>query len=491
MRSAIRFLFGDERRELSGFDPTLTVLDWLRLQERQMGTKEGCGEGDCGACTVVVGRLAGGVLRYEAVNACIRFMATLDGCQLLTVEHLKRADGRLHPVQQALVDAHGSQCGFCTPGVVMSLFALWLQQDAPHPARIETVLQGNLCRCTGYEPIVNAARAMGALDQGAREEASAFAAASAARLAELQDDETVAIERGSRVFLAPRTIDRLALTLEERPDATILAGATDIGLWVTKKMRVLDELVWLGRVDELRRVSESAEAIRIGAALTYSEVWAHLARLFPDMGELVRRTGGEQVRNMGTIGGNIANGSPIGDMPPALIALGARLRLRGGEETREIPLEDFFIAYGEQDRRAGEFVESVSIPKLAPAARFRCYKISKRFEEDISALCAAFCVTLGADHTIASARIAFGGMAGTPKRAEAAEAALIGRSWTRASFLDAADALPHDFTPIQDMRASADYRLRVARNLFERFFIETSGQRVETRLAGDPGLAHV
>lgn len=491
MRQTIRFLLGDEPREFGGFDPTLTVLDWLRLQEGRTGTKEGCAEGDCGACTIVVGRLVAGAMRYEAVNACIRLMATLDGCQLLTVEHLKRPDGRLHPVQQALVEAHGSQCGFCTPGIVMSLYALWLQQDDPHPARVETVLQGNLCRCTGYEPIVKAAQNMGRIEPEARADAARAAAHAAQLIAVMADEETIAFEHGERAFFAPADLDRLAAILEDRPETTIVAGATDIGLWVTKKLKILQEVVWLGRIPELRAIGEMQRHIEIGAMLSYSDVWGHLARLFPDLGELIRRIGGEQVRNQGTIGGNIANGSPIGDMPPALIALDASLTLRCGAETRSLPLEDFFIAYGEQDLRAGEFLVSVKIPKLAPQARFRAYKASKRFEQDISAVCAAFHVTPASDRTIARARIAFGGMAGTPKRALAAEEALIGRSWTRTSFMDAAQALAHDFTPLSDMRASADYRMHVARNLFERFFIETSGQRVETRLAGDPRLAYV
>lgn len=480
MRDTLRFLLGDERVEIASCDPTLTVLDWLRLDRRMTGSKEGCAEGDCGACTVVVGRIDRGLMRYEAINACIRFLPTLDGCQLLTVEHLKGEDGALHPVQQAMVDCHGSQCGFCTPGFVMSLFALWLNEDAPSVSRIEDALAGNLCRCTGYEPIIAAARRMyrlGAADRFDRD-------AVAKRLSELSDTETLSLSGPSGRFLAPATVEALADLLIAEPQATLIAGATDVGLWVTKGMRRLDPVIYLGQIEALREIEDRDDHLRIGAMATQTDVRSALAALSPQLDELMRRFGGEQVRNAGTIGGNIANGSPIGDLPPVLIALGAKLVLRRGDDRRSIPLEGFFLDYRKQDRREGEFVEAVIVPKLAADALFHVSKISKRFDEDISAVCGAFLLRIGEDGRVAESRLAYGGMAGIPKRAAAAETALIGRNWDEAAVTAAIAALPKDFTPLRDMRASAQYRLTVAGNLLRRFLIETTQPEVETRVAG-------
>jgi xanthine dehydrogenase small subunit len=479
MRDTLRFLLGDELVEIANCDPTLTVLDWLRLDRRLTGSKEGCAEGDCGACTVVVGRLDRGRLRYEAINACIRFLPTLDGCQVLTVEHLKGPDGSLHPVQQAMVDCHGSQCGFCTPGIVMSLFALWLNEDAPSVARIEDALAGNLCRCTGYEPIIAAAQRMYAGD-GNRPDPETITA----RLRALADDATLALSGPGGHFFAPATIGELADLVAAHPQATLVAGATDVGLWVTKGMRRLDPVIFLGRVTALREIADRGDHLVFGAMATHAEVRPVLASLSPQLDELMRRFGGEQVRNAGTIGGNIANGSPIGDLPPALIALGATLVLRRGGEQRQIPLENFFLNYRKQDRREGEFVEAVIVPRPGPDALIHVSKISKRFDEDISAVCGAFLLRLDSAGRIAEARLAYGGMAGTPKRAAAAEAALTGRHWDEVAVNAAIAALASDFTPLSDMRASAGYRLTVAGNLLLRFLIETTQPDVETRVAG-------
>jgi xanthine dehydrogenase small subunit len=489
-RSEIRFLLGEERRVLSGFDPMTTILDWLRLEEGLVGTKEGCAEGDCGACTVLVGRIEDGRVRYQSVNACIRLLATLDGCQMLTVEHLKGSDGSLHPVQRAMVEANGSQCGFCTPGFVMSLAGIWLDEDRPSADRVETALQGNLCRCTGYEPIIAAAARMYDLYDGGSDALSGISGRSVSLLSELDDDQCVDLNGEAGRFIAPASLDGLAASLADNPDTTVLAGATDVGLWITKGMRRLDPVVYLGRVEELRRTSVAADHVEIGAGVSYSDAWCVLAEHFPSLGELIGRIGGEQVRNMGTIGGNIANGSPIGDTPPPLIALGARLVLRQGEARREIALQDFFIDYGRQDRRPGEFVEAVRVPKLARGAIFRVYKISKRLDEDISAVCAAFHLMLDASGAVTSARIAFGGMAATPKRASATEAALTGGPFDTAALERAVAALSGDFQPISDMRASADYRARVAGNLLRRLHAEITHPDVAVRLSDRRRAAH-
>ena len=306
MRNTLRFLLGDERVEIASCDPTLTVLDWLRLDRRMTGSKEGCAEGDCGACTVVVGRLDRGRLRYEAINACIRFLPTLDGCQLLTVEHLKGGDGALHPVQQAMVDCHGSQCGFCTPGFVMSLFALWLNEDTPSVARIEDALAGNLCRCTGYEPIIAAAQQMYRI--GNRDGLAEGRKAVAVGLRDLADEETLTLHAPGGVFSAPATVEALVDLVKLHPKATLVAGATDVGLWVTKGMQRLDPVLYLGRIEALRVVEDLGDHLRIGAMATHAEVRPALAALSPQLDELMRRFGGEQVRNAGTIGGNIGTG---------------------------------------------------------------------------------------------------------------------------------------------------------------------------------------
>jgi xanthine dehydrogenase small subunit len=493
MRETLRFLLGDELIEIDRCDPTLTVLDWLRLDRRMTGTKEGCAEGDCGACTVIVGRLDRGTLRYEAINACIRFLPTLDGCRLLTVEHLKDADGGLHPVQQAMVECHGSQCGFCTPGFVMSLLALRLNEAAPGIGRIEDALAGNLCRCTGYEPILAAGQRM---DEIAPREADRFLRgreAVAVRLAALQDGETLALQGEGGRFYAPATVAALAGLVAAHPQATLVAGATDVGLWVTKAMKRLDPVIFLGRIEALREIADEGDHLRLGAMASQTDVRKALAGLSPQLDELMRRFGGEQVRNAGTIGGNIANGSPIGDLPPALIALDATLVLarsaQGAIERRALPLESFFLDYRKQDRRPDEFVEAVLVPKPAADMLFHVSKVSKRFDEDISAVCGAFRLRLGPGGTVTEARLAYGGMAGIPKRAAAAEAALTGRTWGEDAVAAAIAALPQDFTPLDDMRASAHYRLKVAGNLLRRFLIETTQTSIRTRVAGPPAEA--
>jgi xanthine dehydrogenase small subunit len=470
VRREIRFLLGHEPRVLARVDPTVTVLEYLRGVEHRKGTKEGCAEGDCGACTVVLARPEGGRLRFEAVNACIRFLPTVDGCQLLTVEDLRAPDGTLHPVQAAMVEANASQCGFCTPGFVMSLLPVYQAGGEPTPEAVDDALAGNLCRCTGYGPIAAAALAMrDAL--GATAHLDGRAADALATLEGWRDRETVALEHEGRRYFAPAGVGDLAALLVEHPDATVLAGGTDVGLWVTKLRRRLDTVVYVGRVRELAEIRETADAVEIGAGVTYRDATAALARHWPDMGELIRRLGSVQIRNCGTIGGNVANGSPIGDSPPALIAAGATLGLRRGDERREMPLEAFFLAYGKQDRRASEFVERITIPKPGPGTHFRCYKLSKRFDQDISALCGAFRIELDGDRVV-SARVAFGGMAPVPKRAASAEQALAGRAWGEEAVEEAAAALASDFAPISDMRASAGYRLRAAQNLLRKCFLE-------------------
>jgi xanthine dehydrogenase small subunit len=476
---SIRFILNDRDIALTSVSPTGMLLDFLRLERRLTGTKEGCAEGDCGACTVLVGRLSGDDLVYESVNACIRFTGSLNATHVVTVEHLAAKDGTLHPVQQALVDYHGSQCGFCTPGFVMSLYGLWLSKDNPGRADIEKALQGNLCRCTGYEPIVKAAEAVGKMRPDAvfaplmkmRQDITA-------RLKAMRNDETILIGDDVARVVVPGSALALAEVLDTYPQATVVAGSTDVGLWVTKQMREISPVIFINGIEELQLIRETKEGITIGAGVTYSAAFKLVSSRYPAFGRLLDRLGGEQVRNMGTIGGNIANGSPIGDTPPPLIALDAGVTLRSKAGQRTVPLEDYFIEYGRQDRRPGEFVESIFVPNMPDGDLFSVYKVSKRRDEDISALCGAFRIALDGD-LVTSARIAFGGMAGTPKRAANVEAALIGRLWNEETVKAAQIAFEQDYQPLTDWRATAAYRMLAAKNLLMRFFLETSGEKAE------------
>lgn len=484
MSEPVRFVSGGQVVTVAPDVPhTMTVLEYLRSRLRRTGSKEGCAEGDCGACTVVVADAGpDGKLRHRAVNACILFVHQLDGKALFTVDDL--ADGEhLHPVQQAMVEAHGSQCGFCTPGFVMSLFGYYKTHEKADHSSLKDALAGNLCRCTGYRPILEAGEKMYA---GSREDR--FAPQEAAllkQLATLKRERMLDHSTPAGSFLAPRNVNELAETLARLPqgESWMLAGGTDVGLWVTKQHRVPRSIVYLGRVAELQRITDHGDAIEIGAGVTYTDAFASIEGLHPTFARMLRRLGSTQIRNSGTLGGNIANGSPIGDSMPALIALGATLKLQSKSGSRELPLEDFFLAYRKTALQPGEFVASVTVRKPGKRSRVGIYKLSKRFDQDISAVLAAFHVTLDGD-TVTGARLAFGGMAGIPARAKQAETLLIGRRFTPDEIEPAVAALTLDFTPVSDMRASAAYRLLAAQNLLRKFCAEvSSGKRISAEAA--------
>lgn len=491
--AAIRFFYDGEIVELADCDPTATVLDWLRERMRKTGTKEGCAEGDCGACTVIVAELvdrvaslAGeygtqavriGDLALRPMNACIKFLPTLHGCALLTVEDVTKigaADGAgqgLHPVQQAMVECHGSQCGFCTPGFIMTMTATYEKhcEAGTKPTRTQLCddLAGNLCRCTGYRPIVDAGQRMfelpaRRLDTKPIEKALRSIAAT----------EGAYEGQGVR-YWAPSTVEAFAERREIFPDARLLAGATDIGLWVNKQMRELGDILYIGGVDELKRIEKGADVLRIGAVASLEDAYSALVSHWPSLEEVYLRFASPPVRHAGTIGGNVANGSPIGDTPPILLALGASLVLRRGPSERLVPLDGFYLDYMKNDLQRGEFLKEIEVPLPIPGQEVRVYKVSKRFDSDITAICAALSFVRGEDGVIRDIRFAYGGMAATPRRAAGAEAAVLGSRWTEVDLRKAQAAIEKDFTPLTDLRASASYRKIVAANLLERFWLET------------------
>ncbi len=462
----LRFFHRGAVVELADPPSTRTVLDWLREDQRCTGTKEGCAEGDCGACTVVLGELGADGLTLKPVNACIQFLPALDGKALFTVEDLAPG-GTLHPVQQSLVDCHGSQCGFCTPGFVMSLWACYQRHQAagtrPTRQQLADDLSGNLCRCTGYRPILDAGQRM--FDAPA---APLDAAPVRAALRQLQADAPLHTARG---FHAPRTLAEFAALRAARPEAKILAGSTDMGLWVTKQFRDLGELLFIGEVAELKAVTVAEGALHIGAAASLEAAWSALAAHWPTLRDVWLRFASLPIREAGTMGGNVANGSPIGDSAPVLMALDAAIVLRRAERVRQMPLQDFYVDYMLNRLEPGEFVHGLVVP-LPHGEQVRGYKISKRFDCDISAVCAGLAIELE-DGRVKTARFAFGGMAATVRRAAQAEAAVQGQPWTQAGVNKAMAALAQDFTPLTDMRASAAYRLQVAQNLLLRLWLET------------------
>ncbi|HVK54477.1 MAG TPA: xanthine dehydrogenase small subunit, partial [Burkholderiales bacterium] len=415
------------------------------------------------------------------VNSCIRFLPTLDGKEVVSVESLKGADNSLHPVQQAMVDNHASQCGFCTPGFVMSLFALYLNQSEASREDVVNALSGNLCRCTGYRPIIEAGCRMNAYAEP--DVWSRNAARSPERMALLKSlqrgpDASLRIDEG---YHAPLHIDELARLYEAQPQSLLLAGGTDIGLWVTKQKRNLPPLIYIGEVAELKEIRQVGSNLEIGAAVRLSDAYEAIVAHYPMLRELADRFASLPIRNSGTLCGNIANGSPIGDSMPILIALGASIELRCGAKTRSIPLDEFYLGYQKKALTAGEFVAAVRIPLAGVKPLVATYKISKRIDQDISAVCGAYVVELN-DGKITSARIAYGGMAAIPKRATHMEEMLIGKSWSSESIELAISKIAEDFQPLSDMRASSDYRLHTAKNLMRRFYLEHSGMQAPIRV---------
>jgi len=466
--TAVRFLLNGKPCSEESAPPSMTVLDWLRTRARLTGTKEGCAEGDCGACTIVLGREVDGSLQYRAMNSCLMMLPQLDQRAVFTVEGLAAADGALHPVQQAMVDTDATQCGFCTPGFVMAMFAFHHGGEAADSAIVHEALAGNLCRCTGYRSIVEACRR---ISQGPADRFVADAPALAEKLSKLPP--CTDYRYGTQAFLMPRSLAALFAAMEQQPNAILLGGGTDLGLRVSKDREALPAVIALEAVEELRHVTISDDAIEIGGAVTYTESLPHLDRHFPSFGALVRRIGSRQIRNLGTIAGNLATASPIGDSIPCLIALDASVQLISRAGERVLPVELFITGYRKTALAAGEVIAAIRIPFLAPGHKFSVYKLSKRFDQDISTVIAAFRLERRSGKA-GELRAAYGGMAARAMRAVTLETAVKGRPWEPAWLPDVETLLARDFTPIGDHRGGAAYRLRAAAGLLRRFQFETS-----------------
>ncbi|WP_166425705.1 xanthine dehydrogenase small subunit [Paraglaciecola sp. 20A4] len=475
----ISFLLNDKAVHIDATQADTTLLNYLRDDCRLSGTKEGCASGDCGACTVVIAQANdhGSALEYRALNSCVTFLSAIHGKQLLTVEHLADGD-KLHPVQAAMVDAHGSQCGFCTPGFVMSMFALYQQGEVPNREQINIALGGNLCRCTGYRPIIDAAVASctGTIDDK-------FSQSQITTLTQLT--QLNMSKAGLDNLLMPTSRAELAHVIQTHPNGRKFAGSTDLALEVTQQLKSLPTLISLTNVAELHVLHETDSGLNIGAAVPLSKMETLLLSHFPELHELLDRFASTPIRNQATLGGNVANASPIGDMPPALLALNARVKVDNGSTRRDIPINEFFTGYRQTLLQKDEWIEAIFIPYKKPNSKISAYKISKRQEDDISAVCAVFNLTIDNDNVIQDVSSGFGGVAATPASATDLRAAIVGKDWSQSATFEAGkNALSQAFNPIDDVRASADYRQTMIVNLWKRFWLQSNQQnhKIETRV---------
>ena len=469
----VKFVLNNEICELNNPDPNQTILNFIRTKLKKTGTKEGCAEGGCGACTVVLGELKKNQIIYKAINACIAFIPTLQGKQLLVVEDLVTEKGDLHPVQEAMVKYHGSQCGFCTPGFVMSLFSMFKNYNSYNNELIKDSIAGNLCRCTGYRPIIDAAKSLNKIDKSDQFTKNKK---NIIKLLKKINLKNISIENKGKKYFSPRTIKELKKVIKKNSNSHFLSGGTDLSLIVTKERKDINNIINLQAIDELDFIKEKNNNIEVGAATPLIKFEKFILKYYPDFNSVLKRYGSVQIRNVCTIGGNIATASPIGDTLPILLSLNSEIVIETTKNKKILPLKNFFLSYRKTRLKKGEFIYSIKIP-IYKNNVFKAYKISKRFDDDISSLCASFNLEI-VNKKIKKAIIAYGGMAEIPKRATNCENFLNNTNLSLDSFEKAKIFLEKDFAPIDDMRATKDYRIEVAKNLLIKFFLEIKSNKL-------------
>ena len=465
--STLKFVWENKIHSISNIDPNETILNYVRLNLKKTGTKEGCAEGGCGACTVVLGDLKNNKIDYQAINSCIAFVPSLEGKQLILVEDLVSKNGALHSVQEAMINYHGSQCGFCTPGFVMSLFAMYKNFSSYNKENIQDSISGNLCRCTGYRPIVDAAKSLNnvnRLDQFDKNKKKIIS------LLKKINSENLIIQNRNKKYFSPKNINELKKTIKDNPNSIFLSGGTDLSLNVTKGRKDINNIISLNLIKELKFIKERNGNIEVGAATSLIEFELFIKKYYPDFNAILKRYGSVQIRNVATIAGNIATASPIGDTLPLLLSLDAKVVLQKISKKTILPLNNFFVSYRKTKLKKGQFIHSIIIP-IFKKNIFKAYKISKRIDDDISSVCASFNLEIN-NKKIKNIIIAYGGMAPIPKRAINCEKTLINSSFSEESFEKAKKNLEKDFSPINDTRATKDYRMEVAKNLLMKCFIE-------------------
>ena len=468
----IKFVWENKVYSINNPDPNETLLNYVRLKLKKTGTKEGCAEGGCGACTVVLGELKNNNIIYKAINSCISFVPSLEGKQLILVEDLVKKNGTLHPVQDAMIKYHGSQCGFCTPGFVMSLFAMYKNFSSYNNERIHDSISGNLCRCTGYRPIVDAAKSLNnvsRLDQFYNNRKKTL------KLLKKIDSKNLSFKNGNKKYFSPKNINQLKKIIKENPNSIFLSGGTDLSLQVTKERKEINNIISLNSIKELKFIKEKNGNIEVGASTSLKEFELFIKKYYPDFNLILKRYGSDQIRNVGTIAGNIVTASPIGDTLPLLLSLDAKIVLQKKSNKTVLPLKKFFISYRKTRLKKGEFIHSIIIP-IFKKNIFKAYKISKRVDDDISTVCASFNLEI-INNKIKNVKIAYGGMAPIPKRAINCEKTLVNSSLSEESFNKAMKKLERDFAPIDDMRASKSYRMEIAKNLLIKCFLEIKNRK--------------
>ena len=471
--SNIDFIYQNRIFKIQNPDPNETLLNYIRTKLKKTGTKEGCAEGGCGACTIVLGELKNNEINYKAINSCITFLTTLQGKQLILVEDLISKEGSLHPVQQAMVNYHGSQCGFCTPGFIMSLFSMFKKNSKFKDNEIKDSIAGNLCRCTGYQPIIKAAKSLknkNKIDHFSKNKKNTI------NLLKKINNKSVVIYNKEKKYFAPRYVQELKQILKKNSNVNFLSGGTDLSLIVTKERKDLSSIIYMNSIRELNYIKNNNKYIEVGASTSLIELENYIKKYYPDFTKILKRYGSPQIRNVATLAGNIATASPIGDCLPLLLSLNAQVVLQDLKKTKILFLDDFFISYRKTKLKKGQFIHSIRIP-LFKENTFKAYKVSKRFDDDISSVCAAF--NLGIlKNKIQSVRIAYGGMAAIPKRAIYCEKILLNSLITDDIINKAKKALEKDFKPISDMRASGLYRMEIAKNLLEKFCVEIKQKKL-------------